>query len=162
MAKEASSASKPKVAPPRPVSPYEDFEHFLENVFDRGWMRPLRWESPLWERAGAGEARVPRVDIIERDKEILVRAEIPGVDRKDLDVSVSDRTVTIKAQSRSESEEKAGDFYRREITCGAYARSVTLPGEVDADKASASFSDGMLELTLPRLKQARRRQIEVK
>jgi HSP20 family protein len=148
--------------PARAISPFEEFDRLFEEFMPRGWMRPMGWERPLWNRLAAAEPRMPRVDIVDRDNDILVRAEVPGVDRKDLDISVSDNAVTIKGQSSSEVNEEQGDYHRCEISRGAFARTVGLPGAVDADKASAEFKDGVLELTLPKVKQSRRRRIEVK
>lgn len=141
----------------RGLTPFEDFERMMEDFLGRSWLRPLRWEPHAWP-----EARAPRVDVVDREKDILVRAEIPGVKREDLDVSVSDSTVTIKGETRTEERHEKGDYYRCEIASGAFSRTVALPAEVDGDKAEARFTDGMLELTLPKAKQARRRRVEVK
>lgn len=154
-------ASTPTTRPMVP-STLEEMERFMDSVFDSNWMMPLRREFPMWPRAAMPEQRLPRVDVIERDTDILVRAEIPGVEAKDLDVSVTDGSVTIKGESRSETERTEGDYHRCEISRGAFARTVALPATVDTDKASASFRDGMLELTLPKLKQAQRRRVEIK
>jgi HSP20 family protein len=91
----------------------------------------------------------------------VVKAEIPGVDEKDLDVSVAGNTVTIKGQSSHEDKEEKGDFYRCEISHGAFARTVNLPAEVDATQAQASFRDGVLELKLPKKPEAKRQPINI-
>lgn len=163
-AKEITSTPKETTPASRALSPFEEFDRMLENLFDRDWMHRLRsgWERPLWDRVAPLEPRMPKVDIVDRDSEVLVRAEIPGVERKDLDVSVTDNTVTIKGQSSRETKEEKGDYYRCEISRGAFARTIALPSEVDADRAEAKFSDGILELALPKIKEARRRKIEVK
>ena len=148
-----------------PLSLLVDMEREMERMFDRfggGWMRPLRWERPSWRDMTAPfEGKSPSVDVIERDEEVLVRAELPGVDKSDLDVSMTDNTVTIKGSTRTEEKEEKGDYLRREVSTGSYSRTVTLPAEVDGDKANASFKDGLLELTLPKQKKAKRRNIKV-
>lgn len=146
----------------RALSPFEEMDRLFDQFFGRGLMRPLRWEQSLMDRVPGMQVRVPEVDVIDREKDILVRASVPGIDKKDLDISVSDNTVTIKGETSSETTEEEGDYYRSEISRGAFARTVALPGDVDADKASAQFKDGILELTLPKVKQARRRKIEVR
>lgn len=169
-AKETSPVSTPKTPPARPSrlpAAFEEFEHYLDRFFDdfmspRGWLRPMRWQQPMWDRLASLEPRMPKVDVIDRDKEVVIRAEIPGVERKDLDISVTDNTVTIKGSSRQEHKEEEGDYYRCEITHGAFARTLALPSEVDADHAKASFENGVLELTLPKQKSAHRRRIEVR
>ena len=159
-AKSVSPASRGSLADRpagRGLAPFEEFERLMEDFLGRSWLRPLRWEPSAWP-----EARVPKVDVVDGEKQILVRAEIPGVTREELDVSVSDSTVTIKGETRSEERQEKGDYYRCEIASGAFSRTVALPAEVDGDKAEAKFTDGVLELTLPKVKQARRRRVEVK
>lgn len=169
MAKDSAKQSAPataKDAVPSPVSrslsPFEELDRMVERFMDREWMRPLRWEWPLRSRLAEIEPRMPKVDVIDRDKEVVVRAEVPGVDRKDLDVSVTDSTVTIKGQSSRETEEEGGDYYRCEIARGAFTRTVALPSEVDAENVQASFKEGILEITLPKIKEARRRKVDIK
>lgn len=147
----------------RALSPFEEFERMFENLFGRGWVQRLRsgWERPLWDRLALDEPRLPKVDVVDRDNELLVRAEIPGFERKDLDVSVTDNAVTIKGQRSSEVKEEKGDYYRCEIARGAVARTIVLPCDVDPDRAEARFNDGILELSLPKIKEGHRRKIEV-
>jgi len=150
----------------RPVptlSPLEDMDRFFERVFPRGWMRPfVEWEHHLWPDLFAPmEMEAPRVDIIDRDDEILVRAEIPGVEKEDLDVSVTDNRVTIKAARTHEEKEEKGDFYRREISRGTFSRSLLLPAEVEGVNAKATFKGGVLELKLPKLTKTQRHSIPI-
>jgi HSP20 family protein len=166
MAKEEKKESKQelqKAEPRRALSPFEEMDRMFEDFLSRGWMRPLRWELPSWgDMAKPFEGKMPKVDVIERDDEVVVKAEIPGVDKKDLDVSVTENSVTIKGTTSHEEKEEKGDYFRSEISRGAYARTVGLPAYVDADKAKASFKDGVLELKLPKVEKAKRRSIEIK
>ncbi len=166
MAKEEKKESKQelqKAEPKRALSPFEEMDRLFEDYFSRGWMRPFRWEWPsIGELAKPFEGKMPKVDVIERDDEVVVKAELPGVDKKDLDVSVTENSVTIKGTTRHEEKEEKGDYYRCEISRGAYARTVPLPSYVDADKAKASFKDGVLELKLPKVEKSKRRSIEIK
>lgn len=153
-------------APARALSPFEDMdrmmERFFEDFFPRGWLRPFRREWPSWpETAAPVEGWVPRVDIIDRDNEIVLRAEVPGVDKKDLDVSVTDNTVTIKGSTSHEEKEEKGEYYRYEMSRGAFARTVTLPSGVDSSKTKATFDKGILELTMPKTEPSKRRSIKV-
>jgi HSP20 family protein len=107
------------------------------------------------------EGKMPAVDVSDLDDEVVVRAELPGVEKKDVDVSMSDNTVTIKGSTKREEKEEKGDYYRCETTCGAFTRTVALPAEVDGSKAKAKFKDGLLELTLPKMEKSKRRSIEV-
>ncbi|MCL7940944.1 Hsp20/alpha crystallin family protein [Halomonas sp. ATCH28] len=167
MAKKASkdvpvSTEKPsQPSESRAMSPFREFERMLDTFFDRGGM-PSRWEHPLWQRFAAFEKGMPKVDVIDRDTEVVVRAEVPGFEREELDVSVTDGAVTIKGEHREESKEEEGEYFHSEISQGAFTRTVALPSEIDADKAAASFKNGVLELTLPKRKKANRRKVEVK
>ncbi len=164
MAKEEKKTGKEiEVSRPmRALSPFEEMDRLFESVLPRGWMRPFRMEWPRWgELAAPFEGRMPKVDVIDRDEEVVVRAEVPGVEKEDLDVSVSDNAVTIKGQTKREEKEEKGDYYRCEISRGAFTRTVMLPGVVDADKAKAQFKDGVLELTLPKVEEAKRRTVRI-
>jgi HSP20 family protein len=105
--------------------------------------------------------RTPRVDVIDRDNDIVVKAEIPGVKKEDLDVSMTDTTVTIKGSTSHEEKHEKGNYYRCEISRGAFSRTVALPSNVDTDKAKAVFNDGILELTIPKVEKAKRKSITV-
>lgn len=152
--------------PTRALSPFEEmdrmFDRWFENFFPLGWMRPFRMERPSWgELAAPFEGRMPKVDVIDRDDEVVVRAEVPGIEKDELDVSVSDNAVTIKGETKREAKEEKGNYYRCEISRGAFTRTIALPDYVDTDGAKAKFKDGMLELTLPKVEKAKRRSIKI-
>lgn len=143
-------------------TPFEEADRWFESLFPRGWLRPLRAEWPAWsEMAAPVQARMPNVDVIDRDDEVIVRAEVPGVEKRDLDVSVADNVVTIRGEARREEKEDAGDYYCCEISQGAFVRTVALPESVDAEGAKATFQDGVLELTLPKIAKAKRRTLKI-
>lgn len=149
-----------KVVPSRNMTSIEDMQDWLEQAMPRGWMH--RWGRPTWgELTRSMESTTPRVDVVDRDNEILVRAEVPGVKKEDLDISVTDTTVTIKGSTKREEKEEKGDYYRCEIASGAFARTVSLPASVDTDKAKASFEDGVLDLLIPKISKTRRRSIKL-
>ena len=151
-----------KVEPARALTPFEEMDRFFDNIFTRGWMRPFSLERPRWgEMMSAFEERMPKVDVIDREEEVVVRAEVPGVNKDDLDVSVSDNTVTIRGETRHEEKEEKGDYYRSEMSRGSFARTVLLPSNVNADEAKAKFSDGVLELTLPKVEKAKKRTVKI-
>jgi HSP20 family protein len=160
--KKDSTQEIQKVQPARALSPFEEMERLFEGYFPRGWMRPFGWERPSWgELTAPFEGKMPRVDVIDRDEELIVKAELPGVDKKDLDVSVTENTVTIKGSTSHEEKEEKGDYHRSEMSRGTYSRTLTLPTDVEADKAKATFKDGVLELSLPKMKKAKRHSIKV-
>ena len=144
------------------LSALKDFEHKMEGMFQRLWQNPFQHDktSDLFSSASFGN--MPNMDVIDRDKEILVKAELPGFDKKDLDISISNRQLVIKANSCEETKEENGDYLKREISTNQIYRSVLLPAEVDDSKVKTSFKNGVLELTIPKHKDAHRRRIEVK
>ena len=148
----------------RALGPIDELERMYERMFPRGWLRPHHWD---WDFPGfrdfaeGFETKVPKVDVIDRDEEVLVRAEIPGVEKKDLDVSLSDNTVTIKGSTSHEEKQEKGDYFRSEISTGSFSRTLTLPADVDGAKAKATFKNGVLELLLPKLADSRRRTITI-
>lgn len=141
----------------------EEMEQLWENLMSRSWMRPRQWELPSFgDLPMTFERRMmPRVDILDRDNELLLRAQIPGVSKKDLHVTMTDTTVTIEGSVRQEEKEERGNFYRRECSYGSFARSVALPCDVDSAKANATFKDGMLELHLPKMTKSNRRTVSI-
>jgi HSP20 family protein len=145
-------------APARMLSPFEGFDRMFDDFFGRGWLRPFRREWPAFPEL---ELTMPKIDVIDRDAEVLVRAEVPAVKKEDIEVSVSGDVLTIKGESKHEEKEEKGDYYRSEISRGSFSRMVTLPAAVDEEKAKASLKDGVLELTLPKVEKAKRRTIKV-
>lgn len=143
--------------------PIEEMERAVDRFFGRS--RPSIWhwdDIPLIESFFEAKGqRLPTIDVVDRDTDILVRAEIPGVDKKDINVSLTDNLLTIKGQSSSEEKEEKGDYHWHEISSSSFARSVTLPGTVDASKTFANLKDGVLEITLPKAETSKRRNIEV-
>lgn len=103
----------------------------------------------------------PAAEVGETDGEVTVKLEVPGVDKKDIHVSVTDDAVTVRGETRKESEEKQKSFHRREIRYGAFQRSVPLPAEVDPDKVTASLQNGMLTITLPKAPHQKAKRVDV-
>ncbi len=144
----------------RMMTPFEEMDRLFDLLSPRGWLRPFQWDVPRgsdW----ITDSRYPRVDILDHEAEILVRVEIPGVKKEDLDISLIENTLSIRGRSREESEERQGNFFRREISRGTFERSLLLPGAVDAEHAKAAFKDGLLELTLPKLEPSKRRSLKI-
>lgn len=146
----------------RMSAPFEEFDRFFEQLRSRDWMHPFHWPDTVQSHIPMfAEGRIPKVDIIDNDNDMLIRAELPGVDKKDLDISMTDNTVTIKAKTNYETKEEKSDYYRSEIAQGMYTRTIGLPADVDIDKAKSSFKNGVLELTVPKVERSQRRSIKV-
>jgi HSP20 family protein len=136
--------------------------------FDRDfWRFPLRRSvfdiEPFAERELAWVA-APAVDIAESEKAFEVTAELPGMDEKNIEVTVANGALTIKGEKKEEKEEKKKDYYLHERTFGSFERSFRVPEGVDPEKIEASFKKGVLTITLPKMPQAVKpeKKIEVK
>lgn len=104
----------------------------------------------------------PAIDMVERKGEVVLRADLPGLAEKDVEVSVQDGTLTIRGERKEEREEKEEDYYYCERSQGAFVRSVPLPPGVDADKIKATFKNGVLEVHVPKSKESAAKTIEIK
>ena len=102
----------------------------------------------------ASAQRIPSCDVYEKNGNVLVEAELPGIERKNLKVNYTDNTVTIQGESQQEKEEKRDGFYRSERQYGSFFRSIPLPVPVNFAKAKAEFKSGVLKVTLPKAKQS--------
>jgi HSP20 family protein len=147
------------------LTPFEEmdraFDEFFGHRWPRAWMRPFRWEHPSLAEIPAALGKLPRVDVIDNETEIVVRAEVPGIRKEDLDVSMNEETVTIRGHTSREEKTESGNYYRSEISHGEFVRTVGLPSAVDAEKATAKLENGVLELTLPKVERAKRHAIKV-
>ncbi len=113
--------------------------------------RPAR-EMAIWQ---------PAVEIYETDNEVVVRAELPGIDPKNVDITVTEDTLTIRGEHKVEQENKGRDYLRRELRYGAFLRSLTLPAGVQGDLAKAAYKHGMLEITVPKSVRAKTKAVKV-
>lgn len=96
----------------------------------------------------------PRIDIVESEKEIRIKAELPGMDEKDIDVSLSGSILSIRGEKKEEKEDKGKDYYRMERSYGSFSRSVQVPADVDESKIRARMSKGVLNIILPKTEKA--------
>jgi HSP20 family protein len=110
--------------------------------------------------AGAMEW-MPAVDIVETDRDITIKAELPGVEPKDVAISLENNVLTLKGQRESAKEVQKENYYRMERATGAFSRSFAIPVSIDGDKVTADFKNGLLTITLPKKESARGRTIEV-
>jgi HSP20 family protein len=104
----------------------------------------------------------PSLDVSETDAEIKVSAELPGLDEKDIDVSLMHNVLTISGQKKAEKEDKGENYHRVERSYGSFKRSIALPSEVDADKVEAAFKNGVLTVHLPKTTETQTKRIAVK
>jgi HSP20 family protein len=142
---------KPAAAPPaarRPLGPVEEMEHLLEHLWRRPFMAPS-WLGRLKLPELMGEVS-PSVDIYEEGNSVVVKAEVPGVKREDLDLVLTEDTISISGHKKSEEAVHRHDFHRVERSFGSFTRRLRLPATVVPDKAKATFKDGVLEVVVPK------------
>ena len=131
----------------------DDFDQMFE-----GFLRPMQLTGDTTSRD-----LVPAVEVSETEDQYVVRAEMPGVRKDDIDVNLEDGILTISAETRSETEEREGErVIRQERRFGKYLRSLRLGTDVDATRVKAVYRDGVLELSLPKAEQSKPKKIEVK
>lgn len=163
--KTEAQATEPTVAPA--LAPLTELRHRMDELFDdimKGWRLPLRGrdfrhlEHPA-ETLGLPKLRGDLIDVkfevSDSEDAIEISAELPGVDEKDIDVSMAEGVLTIKGEKKSEEEEKKKDYYRSERSYGSFMRSFRIPDGVDEDKIKAAYENGVLELTLPKRPEAK-------
>ena len=108
------------------------------------------------------EVVAPTVDLYEEKDEIVVKAELPGIDKNNIEVNLTDHMLTIKGEKKKEEEVKEKNYYRSERSYGSFLRTLELPKDVHADKVKASFKNGILEVRMPKTEEAKAKEIKVK
>ena len=141
----------------KPARELKEMGQYFEDVFGR----PLL--PALWSNIWGSEEKVwaPSIDVIEKDDKFLVKAELPGVEEEDINVSISGNMLTIEGEKQSESEGKTDGYHYSEASYGSFSRSITIPSTVDASKIQASCDKGILEITLPKMAEAKPKKIAV-
>lgn len=141
-----------------PWKPFGELSPFRKEM-DRLWNRFLG-ETPFARTFN--EMWSPSVDISETKDDFVVKAELPGLEAKDVNVSISGNVLTIKGEKKAEEEEKDEHYHRVERYSGSFQRAFQLPSGVKADKVEANFDKGVLKVTLPKVEEAKKKEIEVK
>jgi HSP20 family protein len=138
--------------------PSDEFDSFFNDFLSRKWPRLFDLNFPA-----TFEKSFPKVDIIDHDNEIEVQAALPGVKKEDLEVSIDNQLITIRASTSTEQEKKEeGKYFRREISRGTFQRTLPLPENADNENAKASFENGILTVKIPKTEKSTRKRIEVK
>ena len=104
----------------------------------------------------------PAVDLYEENNEVVAKAELPGMEKDDIQINIRNRQLSIKGEKKRAQEVEEEDYYLCERSCGSFLRILDLPGEVQVEKARTTFKNGVLEIRLPRTEQAKKREIKVK
>jgi HSP20 family protein len=142
-----------ELMPLRPFRSLSSLQGEVNRLFDEFWGH---------RRGGEIEEFItPAVDVEESDKEISVKAEIPGIDPQEIEVSISGNNLIIKGERKQEREEKKKNYHVRECSYGSFYRSIPLPVEVETDQVSADYKKGILHITLPKSQKVLPKQIKI-
>lgn len=131
---------------------FDDFDRFGER-----WLMPWERERPLWRTEAWGPAIESRVE----NGNLIVKADLPGIDPKEVSISVTGNQLTIEGERKQEKKEEKKDYFYQELAYGKFSRTTTLPDGVDADKIKASYKDGVLQITMPAPKELTPKRIQV-
>jgi HSP20 family protein len=120
-------------------------DHMFEGLLQGFDLQPFESQSGVFN---------PNIDVVENDKEIRISAELPGMEDKDIEVSINKESLSIKGEKKEEREDKGKGYYRMERSYGSFSRTIPLPIEVETDKIEAKFKKGVLSITLPKTARA--------
>ena len=144
------------------VSPFRAMQRMadeMDRLFDDfGFGR--RWLRPSWRETGA-EIWAPEVEVSQKNNELTIRADLPGLKREDVTVDITDNDVTIQGERKHEKEEEREGYYRSERGYGSFCRVIPLPEGAISEQAKANFKDGVLEITIPAPPASKGRRLEI-
>ncbi len=138
------------------VEPFDDFRRFEEmmnRMFENFWGRPTSRRLLSSGERGAivpSKEREPFIDVMESDKEIIATAEMPGLEKKDIKINVTEDMLEISAETKQEEKKEEKGYIYRERRSGSYYRAISLPSPVDPDNSKATYENGVLEIKMPK------------
>lgn len=139
----------------RPFRDLVSLQDEMNRLFDDFFARPLarpEWTEGVWS---------PSVDLSETKDNVVIKAEIPGMTKDDVKISIQDNVITLKGEKKQEKEEKDANYHRIERSYGSFCRSFTLPTAIKANKIKATYKDGILNVTLPKTEEVKPKEITI-
>jgi len=148
-----------KVERPGYLSPFEEMERWLEEA----WRRPLSFLTPRLHGAETEEFEtvLPPVDIHDEGNELVLKADLPGLEKKDVDINITNNILTISGERKKEEKVEKGGYYTYERTHGSFYRRFELPVGIDVDKIKAHMENGVLEVRLPKTERLEGKKISI-
>jgi HSP20 family protein len=141
-----------------PIKELEEMRKDMDRLFEDFFApvaRRRRWLKPEFGVV------VPNIEMYDRKNEIVLKAELPGVNKEDIDLTITKDSLTLKGEVKKEEEVKEEDYYACERSYGSFTRTIALPVEVDSEKAKASFKNGVIEIVLPKKEEAKPKEIKI-
>jgi HSP20 family protein len=139
----------------RPFKDVVSIQDEMNRLFDDFFGRPVlktAWTEGVWS---------PTVDVSEDKDNVIIKAEMPGMSREDVKISIQDNVLTLKGEKKQEKEEKDKNYHRIERSYGSFCRSFQLPTSVKSDKIKAAYKDGVLSITLPKTEEVKPKEIPI-
>jgi HSP20 family protein len=149
-----------KVEPSRALSPFEDMERRIDDFL----RRPFSMFGPSWFprlRMPEFEEISPIVDIFEEGHDIVMKAELPGMKKEDIEVNITDDIITVSGEKKKEEKIEKKNYHRLERSYGSFVRSFRLPTEVQTEQVKAQFKNGILEIRVPKTEEAKKKEKKV-
>lgn len=161
-AEKSKKTNKGAIEPYRPLSwltPFERMEEMFEDVIRRPFGRPF-W--PSMPRMLEELEPMPSIDIFEEGDNIVVKSDMPGMTKDDIEINLTDDMITLSGEKKKEEKVEKKNYFRLERSRGTFKRSFALPTEVQTDKAKATFKDGVLEIKIPKSEEAKKKERKIK
>ncbi len=138
-------------------NPLEDFRNLQDEINQLFDIERIPSSTGLFDRS-----IYPSIDVMEDDQNFMIYCELPGIDLKEIDVSITNNVITVKGEKKRSEEKNKDNFYRREIWAGNFQRTLSLPDSVDSEKVNAEMKNGVLIIKAPKKEEAKPKQISVK
>jgi HSP20 family protein len=138
-----------------PFRELEAWHRSLDDLFSRFF------EGQPFEGTAFGEAGPPAIETLSKNGNFIVRLDLPGVDPKEVDISVTDDVLMVKGERKRKEEKKEGEYTRTEVSYGSFERSLRLPAKIDADRIKASYESGVLEIAVPMPKELEPKKVQI-
>lgn len=142
---------------------FRRFEEMMNRMFEEFWGRPSRRLLPSGERGEIvpAEHRQPFIDVIETDKEVIATAEMPGLEKQDIKINLTEDRLEISAEREHEEKKEEKGYVYRERSSGSYYRAISLPSPVDPDNSKASYKNGVLEIKMPKTEIKKKKPLKI-
>jgi HSP20 family protein len=141
-----------------PLKELEDMRKDMDRLFEDFFAPVARRRR--WLKPGVSVV-VPNIEMYDRKNEIALKAELPGVNKEDIDLTITKDSITLKGEVKKDEEVKEEDYYACERSYGSFTRTIALPVEVDSEKVKASFKNGVLEIVLPKKEESKPKEIKI-
>lgn len=155
--------ARPSLTPVRPRDMISQWEHEMDRMFEDFWRRPFLGPfGPRWRHRHELAVQEPVMDLYEDKDNIVVKAELPGLDKNDIEVNITGNTLTLKGEKRKEEAVRDEDYYFSERNYGSFVRTMDLPSDIVPEQVKANFKNGVLEIRMPKTPEAKSKSRQIK